>query len=280
MYHKNGIWGGQFHQHNVLVEILCHHSVSQTKPRPTLSEHYANSIYAQSYIVNLTLFAYKISVNLLSQKLRVECWWNRPLEWNPASWLQFTDKISGLLRLLAFTWSSDPIGRNRLDDHEDLVTTYNRRSGQGICQTQVRSQSWGATTAIKQSLFIIWNDFNHRSRETRMNLVFQFAPEKLGHFETKCRNFPVLLFFPIQPRAKYVRFPVVYALTHNHLKAKWRPNEDNIIQLKMKKRRLISCEVKNKRERIEHLIEVARKHLTVKFIINIKINRYLIKLIW
>jgi hypothetical protein len=28
-------------------------------------------------------------------------------------------------------------------------------------------------------------DYNHRSRETRINLVFQFAPEKQGRFETK-----------------------------------------------------------------------------------------------
>jgi hypothetical protein len=54
----------------------------------------------------------------------------------------------------------------------------------------------------------------HRSRETRINLVFQFAPEKLGHFETKGWNFLVFnlkrAIFPIWPRAKFVRFTVVY----------------------------------------------------------------------
>ncbi len=57
---------------------------------------------------------------------------------------------------------------------------------------------------------------NHRSRETRINSVFQFAPGKLGRFETRGWNFLVfknLLFFPIRPRAKFVRFPVVYGRT-------------------------------------------------------------------
>jgi hypothetical protein len=35
------------------------------------------------------------------------------------------------------------------------------------------------------------NGLVHRSRETRINFVFQFAPEKLGCFETKGWNFLV-----------------------------------------------------------------------------------------
>jgi hypothetical protein len=54
--------------------------------------------------------------------------------------------------------------------------------------------------------------------ETRINLVFQFAPEKLGRFESKGYTFLVflnVLFFPIRPRAKLVRFPVVYDYAQN-----------------------------------------------------------------
>ncbi len=35
--------------------------------------------------------------------------------------------------------------------------------------------------------------FHLRSQETRINLLFQFAPEKLGRFETQCWNFGVFL---------------------------------------------------------------------------------------
>ncbi len=53
----------------------------------------------------------------------------------------------------------------------------------------------------------------HRSWETRLNLLFQFAPEKLGRFERQCWNFLTFqngLFFLFRLRAKFVRFPVVY----------------------------------------------------------------------
>ena len=46
-------------------------------------------------------------------------------------------------------------------------------------------------------------------RETRINWVFQFAPEKLGHFEKLGKNLSVFLkraiFFQFSPEAKFVR---------------------------------------------------------------------------
>ncbi len=54
---------------------------------------------------------------------------------------------------------------------------------------------------------------SHRFPETRINLLFQFDPEKLGRFEKtlpQITSFKGFLFFPIRPIAKFVRSPVVY----------------------------------------------------------------------
>ncbi len=49
--------------------------------------------------------------------------------------------------------------------------------------------------------------------ETRIELLFQFAPEKLGRFEKHCKNLQIFkraIFFRICPVSKLVRSPVVY----------------------------------------------------------------------
>ncbi len=53
----------------------------------------------------------------------------------------------------------------------------------------------------------------HRSRETWINLLFQFSPEKLVRFKKHSKKitiFKTCYFFPILPIAKLVRSPVVY----------------------------------------------------------------------
>ncbi len=75
--------------------------------------------------------------------------------------------------------------------------------------------SLSLSLSLSFSLSLFWH--NHRSRETRVNLLFQFAPEKLGRFEntTKIYIFSKLAIFPIRPIAKLVRSPVVYD-NHQH----------------------------------------------------------------
>ena len=50
--------------------------------------------------------------------------------------------------MLAFSGSPNPNGRDRLDDHEDLVAANDGRGGQGVRQTQVGSQSGRTATSI------------------------------------------------------------------------------------------------------------------------------------
>ncbi len=61
-------------------------------------------------------------------------------------------------------------------------------------------QSFGASClflyVISEEIFAISQAFtkylpHHRSRETRINLLFQFVPEKLGRFKTQYSNFLV-----------------------------------------------------------------------------------------
>ncbi len=58
---------------------------------------------------------------------------------------------------------------------------------------ELRNFSFGIKLELKDLISVVkkikW--VQHRSRETRINLVFQFAPEKLGRFESKGQNFLV-----------------------------------------------------------------------------------------
>ncbi len=50
--------------------------------------------------------------------------------------------------MLAVSWPANPTGRNRLDDHADLVAANDRRGGQRICQTKIGSQSGRANASV------------------------------------------------------------------------------------------------------------------------------------
>ena len=58
---------------------------------------------------------------------------------------------------------------------------------------------------------------NYRSRETQINLLFKFVPEKLSLFKKFCRNLSVFktgYFVQFAPAAKLVRSPVAYVETN------------------------------------------------------------------
>ncbi len=75
---------GQFHQHAYVQllhvqMLLCPTSISPTKLCPTSPEQeFTLNFYAVRYKQHTSM----IGVNLLSQKLFINCWWNWPLVWN------------------------------------------------------------------------------------------------------------------------------------------------------------------------------------------------------
>ena len=106
--------------------------------------------------------------------------------------------------------------------HDGDADLPERRQLAGI-RTEVRLES-GRTLLSSRHLQIRIDqpklnqlNFIHRSRETRLNLLFQFALEKIGCFYKHQRYFLVfqnLLFFPISPTARFVRSPVVYVFSN------------------------------------------------------------------